>query len=638
MLHFERSSSEIDSGVRQTTTAVYIAILSLVFAVLIRTAWMSDDAEITLRCVMNFIHGYGPTFNIDERVQAFTHPLWFLLISGFTLLLGNVFAATFILSIVFSLLALWLLMSRLAIGLLPGIVAGVALVLSKAFVDYSTSGLENPLSHLLMVYGLLLGFRFLESERTIRSARACLTILSLIYLCRPDLVLLIFPFYLIVLWQSYETPGATIKELCVALTPELLWTAFSLFYYGSLFPNTGNAKLGTGISLHELIRQGFVYFFDSFSRDPITLTLIFSSLLLALREQSRSLKAIAVGVVLYLIYVLCIGGDFMTGRFLTAPLLASAVILSRSKLSTIEAASIGLILVILGATSLHATILSGPGYADESIPPNGIADERGFMYPMRGLITTTRDFSAQPQWRPGTKSLFVQCVQLGMKSLYAGPDAHFIDSCALTDPLLARLPAKGESGWRIGHFERYIPSGYAESVMKGENLLADSATRDYWEVIRKATRGPLLSFERLIAIVRLNLGLVKKPDFQMYRSGDLPPLTVDLNSLSHEPVMGVEWYNFPNIPFESSIEVRLPFPMQISSIDVSLDGNDKYLIECRTDSVYVRLAEFGPTANHYGMSRYKSVLAQPSPITDKLRITAEAGDEMYAIGHLFLNH
>src|SRR5277367_925658 len=94
--------------------AAHLALLSLFLAVIVRTGWMSDDAEITLRCVMNFIHGYGPTFNIDERVQAFTHPLWFLLISAATLSLGNVFAAAFGLSILLSLVTWWLLMTRLA--------------------------------------------------------------------------------------------------------------------------------------------------------------------------------------------------------------------------------------------------------------------------------------------------------------------------------------------------------------------------------------------------------------------------------------------------------------------------------------------------------------------------------------------
>ncbi len=42
---------------------------------------MSDDAYITLRTVDNFINGYGLTWNISERVQAYTHPLWMFLLS-----------------------------------------------------------------------------------------------------------------------------------------------------------------------------------------------------------------------------------------------------------------------------------------------------------------------------------------------------------------------------------------------------------------------------------------------------------------------------------------------------------------------------------------------------------------------------
>ncbi|HMX74942.1 MAG TPA: hypothetical protein PKE35_11865, partial [Anaerolineales bacterium] len=45
----------------------------------IRTSWVGDDAIITFRSLENFLHGYGPVFNIGERVQTFTHPLWFLL-------------------------------------------------------------------------------------------------------------------------------------------------------------------------------------------------------------------------------------------------------------------------------------------------------------------------------------------------------------------------------------------------------------------------------------------------------------------------------------------------------------------------------------------------------------------------------
>ena len=63
-----------------------IAVLSaLIFflIVTIRRAWLSDDAYITLRTVDNLIHGFRFTWNITERVQAYTHPLWMLFVSCF---------------------------------------------------------------------------------------------------------------------------------------------------------------------------------------------------------------------------------------------------------------------------------------------------------------------------------------------------------------------------------------------------------------------------------------------------------------------------------------------------------------------------------------------------------------------------
>ena len=93
---------------------VLAVILTVWFLELIRTAWISDDAAITLRCVLNLLHGYGATFNIDERVQPYTHPLWFLIISALSILTRNVYASTFALSIAVSMVSLWLLMTRVA--------------------------------------------------------------------------------------------------------------------------------------------------------------------------------------------------------------------------------------------------------------------------------------------------------------------------------------------------------------------------------------------------------------------------------------------------------------------------------------------------------------------------------------------
>jgi hypothetical protein len=58
-------------------------LLALYLLLLVRTAWTSDDAFITLRTVENFLGGDGLTWNTFERVQAYTHPLWMLALIPF---------------------------------------------------------------------------------------------------------------------------------------------------------------------------------------------------------------------------------------------------------------------------------------------------------------------------------------------------------------------------------------------------------------------------------------------------------------------------------------------------------------------------------------------------------------------------
>ena len=61
-----------------------------------------------------------------------------------------------------------------------------------------------------------------------------------------------------------------------------MWEAFSLFYYGFLFPNTAYAKLGTGIDGWESARQGLFYYLNSICLDPLTLLVIAGGLLVPL--------------------------------------------------------------------------------------------------------------------------------------------------------------------------------------------------------------------------------------------------------------------------------------------------------------------------------------------------------------------
>ena len=123
------------------------AIATIIFAVILfRTAWITDDAAITLRTVLNVTHGFGLTFNIAERVQTFTHPLCMGLLTVGYLLIGNVYTTTFALAMILSVLVFWLTLTR-AVSAFQAMTGAVVLLFSSAFVDFSTSGLENPLAN-----------------------------------------------------------------------------------------------------------------------------------------------------------------------------------------------------------------------------------------------------------------------------------------------------------------------------------------------------------------------------------------------------------------------------------------------------------------------------------------------------------
>ena len=518
-------------------------LLCLIFlAVLLRTAWLSDDALITFRTVLNFTHGYGLTFNVAERVQAYTHPLWMLMLTGAYLVAGNVYYAAIGLSVGVSLVVFWSAVRLAASSAQVWIVAAV-LLFSRAFVDYSTSGLENPLSNLLLVAFVALLFR--SSEARVSSPprlTGLWMVASLLYLTRPDNVLLVAP---ALVWLTARAGSWKLaaRQTFTGLLPAAVWTAFSVIYYGSPVPNTAYAKLGHGIDRGELVHQGWIYLLDSIDRDPLTLIAILFAVTMGLAHHGPA-RWIAAGVLIDLAYVVSVGGDFMSGRLLTLPLFAAVLILSRAvpfeRARALTAASL---LAVVGLTSSQIPLLSDSRFerTDDTMDPRvsgtyGILDERAFYFQEQSLLLANRQSFPPPAWstgatQPAPTSVDITCGELGERGLQ-GPLTHLLDECALADPLLARLPAAFSPKWRSGHFRRMIPKGYLESLELETNLLTDSGLRPLYDDIRLITRAPrLLSRARLAAIWRVNTGADQQQiDHRFYRFAD-----------SRGPVVHVRW-------------------------------------------------------------------------------------------------
>lgn len=514
-----------------------LIFISIYVSSVIQSVWVTDDAYITFRSVENFIHGYGPVFNIGERVQTFTHPLWFFLQASayavaqhFGLLnaWSPLYYITVYLSIGFSLATTLVLAFGIAHSFRMAALGLIILILSKAFLDYSTSGLENPLTHFLCSLFLLI---FLREQGQSQQKMFLLSLITgLAGLNRFDTLLLCLPALIYTVAQNQSKLRA-LKTCLIGLSPLILWHLFSFFYYGLPFPNTAYAKLNTGISTLSLARQGLFYYLNSLRLDPLSLLTILSACILTTFSIQKPHYPILAGIILYLLYVIYIGGDFMSGRFFSAPLLVSVVLLSTYEISFKKVYIIILSTVI--AIGL-LPIISRPLFCSEDTQltnfkasidalrfgDHGICD-------IRTVYTLRRHYNYWPLSVPrrpipgsefsGQKWIFrleqgikVKLVgQLGKAGYYAGPNIHVIDTNALADPFLIHLPLRNPSQWRIGHFQRIIPKGYMETLESGQNQIQDENLSRFYEVIRLVTRGQLFDPNRLKAIWKLNTGQYK---------------------------------------------------------------------------------------------------------------------------------
>lgn len=617
----------------------------------LRRAWVCDDAYITFRTVDNLVNGYGPVWNTDERVQTFTNPLWMLIISAFYTLTGEPYLTGIILSLVLTLLTAMVLALRVAPTREGALIGLLVLAFSNAFIDYTTSGLENPLTHLLLAAFVAV---YLDRKHPLRVG-----LLSFIAasggLNRLDTLLLYLPALTAAFLMDARERGMARAALTVVWgqIPLLAWLTFATFYYGSILPNTALAKLGTGIPPWALIRQGIAYLDNSLKNDPLTLTAVIAGMVLACVSSNRRPIWLAAGIGLYLLYLLRIGGDFAAGRFLTAPLLGAAALIAQFDWPRwphyVRGGGVALT-VLIGLLAPHPTFLTAYGdYNNPSwmvfIDRYGIADERMWYYPQTALwqeghISTAPDhlwrYDGERLRRAGHAVVITDSI--GMLGYYAGPHVHLVDRWALADPLLARLPAFRQVRWRIGHFDRVIPPGYLETLEQGDNQIADQRLALYYEKLRVITRGPLFDTARLREIWRLNTGQYDHLiDHDAYR---LPYLVrVSLDDVAVPQTETVWRVRDATLFYDSGIEIALGTKAKVTQLEICLDANDTYQIVYLNGRQVVGEQRVNASSRQSVPATYTLRVPRRSSRYgyDRIRIFPLQGDDIYVLGHLILH-
>lgn len=303
------------------------ACLILVILILVCLAWsnrfIQDDAFISFRYADNLIGGKGLVWNEGERVEGYTNFLWTLIMciplhleidpAAFSFIIGVLFFAC---CLVYTFKLSSLVLDSRILGLITIALLGT----NYTFSSYATGGLETSLQTFLFAACFFVFLRAKSANEWKTGTVVLLSVLSaLAMLTRPDsglLVVLILPSCLFFLGKE-KIPGSkkSVKILCLVLPLTVIsvsWVVWKVSYYGDVLPNSFYIKAAAAST-----RRGVYYlylFFISYWLVPFPLLGI-AVLRRLLRKENLGIIVMLALIVLWSIYTVKIGGDFMEFRF-----------------------------------------------------------------------------------------------------------------------------------------------------------------------------------------------------------------------------------------------------------------------------------------------------------------------------------
>jgi arabinofuranosyltransferase len=364
-------------------------VVVLVFAILAyRNRWISDDGLIVVREVRQILAGNGPNYNPFQRNEVDTSALWTWLLTGVAVLLRHDIATD---AVVFGLECTIAGMlfgfagsvrfqrGRGTEGLLvpAGLLIPVGVV---AFWDFASSGLETGLSMLWLgaTWWLLTGVTERSGWRRLVVVAAFVGLGPLV---RPDFGLVTVVFGVAVLMINRPR---LVRGIGYAVAGAVLPVGYEIFragYYGLTVPAPALAKEASS----GFWTRGVSYFNDFLSAYQLWVPLVVACVVVV-RMLSRTpvdrrtallLGAPVLSGALLGIYVVWVGGDYMSGRMwvpVVFALLLPIMVIPVGRPYRTETVGVALLLVW---TVLAGTFARTP-YQGEEFGANGVTNERSY--------------------------------------------------------------------------------------------------------------------------------------------------------------------------------------------------------------------------------------------------------------------
>ena len=583
---------------------------------LLRTAWVSDDAYLTLRSVEHAASGFGVRWNIADRVQVYDHPLWLIVLLAGRLVSADAYYTTLGISIAASLTTVWIVIRRATTDLAIVVVVTAA-ALSPLFLTFSTSGLESPLVHVLVA-------AFVAAALAGRSAGTIASLAGLLILTHWATVFLVAPVIAPLLLPSIRQ-----ARLVIALSalPTLAWLLGAWWYYGTVGSSLQVADRAAGLVWSDRAGAGWAFLRETAQFDPLLVAVSLIGLYLGVVMRGTAAR-IALGSGLAIAWAVLSGGSDMIGRHLTASFVVGAGLVVRYLAGASPWASMAALAGVLTCAVMSpvSTLTSDASYGRSLAFVGQMQDPRAAHYQATGLLLQSRPQRApnhpdidhaRASMVPGG-SLVARRVP-GMVGFAAGPEVYVVDRQGRTDPLLARLPpAPGPRWpWRADH---RTPEGYIERLPDGTPVEAalDQLTRD----IRAVTRGSLVSPGRVTALLRLP-GRVRSS----VASSSYGTMTVPLEAVAAGRLVTVK---------EGGVLLRLPTARRVSRLTMTLTASYDYRVQVLDGSTVVATLESPRIGWQAPGEAPRELTPRPAVTATALRIRCGRGFGRCALGQVVL--